>query len=366
MRLLNLSDFHINSPYGHGGQATVSHQLAKHLSRNHELLSVTAHWPGAPRKQVIDRVDYMHVGWGPNRVMSRLSYAARAAQIARFGHYDIVVDHVDVYAPTFAVKVAKCPVVLVVHNDFFQSVRKRRLLAPAASFLLRYQYRHCRYMVTVSKGASKSIADCLSRIKALEVIPNGIDEKLLSLPTRADDFLLFLGRIDTHGKGLDLLVEAMELVRSDVNLVIAGDGHDAETIRRMIVEAGLSDRIDMVGWVVGEQKTGLLTTCLAVVMPSRYEGWGIVATEAAACGKPVIGTRVVGLEEAVIDGQTGILVAPDDTLALAKAIDTVVYDEALRRRLGEAAREHAQAHTWDHIASRYEAFFERIMGGADS
>jgi glycosyltransferase involved in cell wall biosynthesis len=91
------------------------------------------------------------------------------------------------------------------------------------------------------------------------------------------------------------------------------------------------------------------------------EGWGIVATEAAAMGKPVIGTKVVGLEESILDGKTGILVQKDNVNEFSRAIKMIVQNKELRRRLGSYARETAHGFTWEKIAAQRENFFHKVI-----
>jgi glycosyltransferase involved in cell wall biosynthesis len=94
------------------------------------------------------------------------------------------------------------------------------------------------------------------------------------------------------------------------------------------------------------------------VMPARsdqedVEGFGLVFLEAGAAGRAVVGARAGGVIDAVRHGETGLLVPPSDPAALADAVSTLLSDEALRRRFGEAGRAHVLANaTWDHVAER--------------
>ena len=130
--------------------------------------------------------------------------------------------------------------------------------------------------------------------KILELIPNGIPEELLTYEPGEADYMLYLGRIDIHHKGLDILLQAYREFHNSfphIRLVIAGDGRDREKfagILEEIVRNRIKRNIELRGWVDGEEKTDLLKDALLVVMPSRYETQGIVALEAMACGKAVI------------------------------------------------------------------------------
>ena len=95
--------------------------------------------------------------------------------------------------------------------------------------------------------------------------------------------------------------------------------------------------------------------------PSRYEGWCIAAVEAAAASKPVIGTKIPGLVDAVRDGETGILVPSGDVGAIADAIRRLLDDPGERARLGAAGRIWAENFTWDRIARDQEQVYEAIV-----
>jgi glycosyltransferase involved in cell wall biosynthesis len=86
----------------------------------------------------------------------------------------------------------------------------------------------------------------------------------------------------------------------------------------------------------------LLNDVTLVLVPSRYEAFGLTALEAAQMARPVVATRVGGLPEVVVDGKTGLLVEPDDPVALARAIVTLLQDRGRAERLGRAARERAR------------------------
>ncbi|MCP5102435.1 MAG: glycosyltransferase, partial [bacterium] len=176
-----------------------------------------------------------------------------------------------------------------------------------------------------------------------------------------EDYLLYLGRLDVSHKGIDILLESYRDADIDIPLVIAGDGIDKKTVAKLIKHYHLEKKTRTVGWVQGKEKYELINNCLAVCIPSRVEGWGIVATEAAAMGKPVIGTRVVGLEEAVTDGKTGVLVPKEDIRAFTRAIKMLVEDKKFRHILGGHAKETARQFTWERIAKKREDFFYRVI-----
>jgi glycogen(starch) synthase len=116
-------------------------------------------------------------------------------------------------------------------------------------------------------------------------IPNGVLDALFALKPEEKGFILFLGRIDMYMKGLDILIEAFSRVHDrDVSLKTAGSGKKAylKRLGRVVLDYGLENRVEYLGRVKAEDKRELLRTWLFVVMPSRFEGWGITEAEANA------------------------------------------------------------------------------------
>jgi glycosyltransferase involved in cell wall biosynthesis len=133
--------------------------------------------------------------------------------------------------------------------------------------------------------------------------------------------VLFAGRLSEE-KGILEFLEATE----GLPRVIVGDGP-------------LRDRVpETVGWVAPERMGEHYERAAVVCVPSRREGYGMVAREAMAYGRPVVATAVGGLVDAVEDGETGVLVPAGDAGALRAAVERLLDDEQRRRRLGDRAR----------------------------
>lgn len=137
--------------------------------------------------------------------------------------------------------------------------------------------------------------------------------------------VLYVGRLSEE-KGIEELVEATRGVRR----VVVGDG----PLRHLVPDA--------VGFVPPAELGPFYERAAVVVCPSRREGYGVVAREAMAYGRPVVATAVGGLTEAVEDGVTGVLVPPRDPTAVRDALERLLGDPDLRRRLGGAARDRAR------------------------
>jgi glycosyltransferase involved in cell wall biosynthesis len=134
----------------------------------------------------------------------------------------------------------------------------------------------------------------------------------------------------------------------------------------LILDNGIADCVETPGRISAAQKQELLRKSLFVVMPSRYEGWGIVAIEAAACGKATVGTDIDGLRDSILGGQTGLLCRKEDVEDLFEKMRTLALDENCRRQLGRQGLERSRHFTWDSIAKDQDRYFQTLLGGGEA
>jgi glycosyltransferase involved in cell wall biosynthesis len=167
------------------------------------------------------------------------------------------------------------------------------------------------------------------------VIPVGVNVPDVTVEPDDPPHLLFVGRLSEE-KGVLELLEAAR----DLPLVVVGDG----PLREQVPGA--------LGFVPPQRLADHFDRAAVVVCPSRREGYGVVARTAMAHARPVVATAVGGLAEAIVDGQSGVLVPPGDTQALRKALEQLLADVDLRHRLGAAARERVRARYSREVAVR--------------
>jgi glycosyltransferase involved in cell wall biosynthesis len=127
--------------------------------------------------------------------------------------------------------------------------------------------------------------------------------------------------------------------RPSVVLLLSGEGPERARIEALVTELGLGSRVRFVG--TATPLVELLPLADLFVLPSETESFGLAALEALACGVPVVATAVGGIPEVVRDGETGLLVPPEDPAALARAIESLLADEPRRVTMARCAREDA-------------------------
>ena len=161
----------------------------------------------------------------------------------------------------------------------------------------------------------------------VRVIPTGVPIPPAVVPPEEPPHILFVGRLSEEKGVLELAAAAR-----DLPLVVAGSGH-------------LASRVPGVVGAVAPREVGRYYDRAAIVaVPSRREGYGLVAREAMAHGRAVVASAVGGLVEAIDDGITGVLVPPRDPAALRRALEELLGDAGRRERLGAAARAYAVEH----------------------
>jgi glycogen(starch) synthase len=153
--------------------------------------------------------------------------------------------------------------------------------------------------------------------------------------------ILCLGRV-VDDKGFDVALEAFARVRAvseTARLVIAGDGPERPALESQARDLGLAEAVSFRGWVMPERVPELINEATIVAVPSRWrEAFCLVAVESALMERPVVATRVGGLEESVADGETGLLVPREDVEAFADALLSLLRDPDRAAAMGHAGR----------------------------
>ena len=172
--------------------------------------------------------------------------------------------------------------------------------------------------------------------------------------------LLFVGRL-VSVKGADVAIEAVRQLCEngvDTTLTICGDGPEREALGRQVADAELADRVTFEGWTDPDELAAHYRAAELLLVPSRYEPFGIVALEAIASGCPVVAARTGGLPEAV--GECGLLVPPDDPEALVDAVERALRSD-VRRALQVAMPAHVDRHRIDRISTDYLHLLRRVV-----
>lgn len=227
------------------------------------------------------------------------------------------------------------------------------------------------WIAAVSGAVLKQAHDFLPGIASRSsIVYDGLDPPSLS-PAPLDfghPSVLCLGRL-TSEKGFDTAVVSFASVLDQIpnaHLIIAGDGPERPSLEETAQTLGLETAVEFLGWVPPDRVPTLINEVTLVLVPSRYEGFGLSALEAAHMARPVVACRTGGLPEVVLDGETGLLVEPDDPPALARAIVRLLQDRELAEQLGRAARKRTRhLFSLDRCVDNYESLYNRLVHAKD-
>ena len=300
------------------------------------------------------------------RVLERTSlFRASRASIARleqilseanptaivFGHLDI-----KLYPLILSLIELQRPYVIIAHgceisrlpNNKTNDLVIKGLMLKSASWIAANS-RHTQALLDTWKIPSDKI-----KVVHPPISEESITESFnVDLPSRHDNVLdlVTICRL-VKGKGIDLVMHALKILDATgipYRYAIGGDGPERGFLETLVDELGLRDKVQFKGSVDGEKKWSLLRNADVFVMPSRFdptipwqESFGIAFVEAAAFGIPAVGSRSGGIPDAVIDGETGILVSEESPADLAGALTFLYRNPETRRKMGGAARERAR------------------------
>ncbi len=264
-----------------------------------------------------------------------------------------------------------------------------------SSWIERTAYQNADGIIAVSEQMRRDVIELYGvDDQRIAVIPNGIDLDEFTLQTNEDllrslhidtdaPYVLFVGRI-TRQKGIAHLLKAAEQLPQGTQLVLCAGAPDTPELAREVGQAverlQASGRLRVV-WIAEMlpriQVARIYAGAAVFCCPSVYEPFGIINLEAMASGVPVVGSRVGGIPEVVVEGQTGLLVDvhPDPEAGfaprnpaefergLAEAITSLLADPDRARAMGAAGRARVEERfSWTAIAQQTHAFYERLIG----
>jgi len=268
-----------------------------------------------------------------------------------------------------AIKKAKklgIPSVVTVHGV----TAKRSVAINVAQYAYLYTlgswlFKNTSKVICLTKSDAKEVIKFGCPPEKIRVIPNAVDtNRFRPGKGRKQNLVVWIGRFVPE-KGLNCLIEAAKIVAKEltnVKFVLIGYGPLKIKIMNLACKYGLlKDAVRFTGPLNRDQIAEILSKASAFVFPSLKEGLPLSLLEAMACGTPIIASNISGVNEVIKNGQNGLLVTPNDSIMLAKAIIRVLHDANLRRKLGDNARYLAiKNFSWKIVLSALESVYRDI------
>ncbi|UCC44224.1 MAG: glycosyltransferase family 4 protein [Candidatus Zixiibacteriota bacterium] len=295
--------------------------------------------------------------------LSYLRYARKAAREARDFNPDLVHVH---YVSAFGLWGLLCGPLPMIASVWGSDI-DRKASGPPAGFITRRTLNRAIHIC----ATSSFLADLVQQLdpafgSKTTVIPFGVQppDNLPPTPTAPPVRICFLKTL-RPASGSDILIAAMKRAvetEHDLRLSIAGEGELLTELRRMVSDLGLGQHVEFVGRIEQEEVYPFVSRHHFMVMPSRREAFGVAALEAAACARAVLASDVGGIPEVVRDGDTGILIPPEDSDKLAAAIVRLARDANLREKMGQSGREFVKRkYLWDRSLDLMASLYNRII-----
>ena len=323
----------------------------------------------------------VHIGMFPDIFTFSMRAYLRLRELMSRERYDIIHDNQTLGYGLLLAKSLGVPIVATIHHPI--SVDMAASLAEVKSWLTRFRRtifysflimqgvvsRRMDRVVTVSKtSAEDAIRAFKLRQDRVRIVHNGIDTGIfrrLDHVEKEPNSLVIVGKTEDRKKGVHLLLKAVQLLKDDVDVkvkVVGKQDADDGYRRKLVQELGIGDRVTFTGHVGADKLAQLYSSAEIAVTASLYEGFGLPAAEAMACGTPVIATRAGALPEIVGEHGTGILVPPADPPALAAAIKRLLADKQLRQRMGDAARKRIEeSFSWEGAARKTLEVYQEVL-----
>jgi glycosyltransferase involved in cell wall biosynthesis len=319
------------------------------------------------------------VGILPLMFTFSLRAVAKFQELHRHEPFDLVHDNQGLGIGLLLMKSFGVPIVATIHQPL--SVDMRNAVAQADGLLEKirraaYYYplfmqefvaRRLDEIITVSEASASMVELAFGIPRArMKVIYNGIDTEVFRplKVSKERNSIIYVGNSEDRNKGAVYLLQALRYLRdgSDYHLTLVDrPRQELKLVPRLLRRHGLSSRVRFTGRVTTPQLVRHYCRAQMSVCPSLYEGFGLPAAEAMACGLPVVATSGGALPEVVEDGVTGILVPPADARALAEAMDNLMRDAQLRQRMGQAGRERIlEKFSWRKAALQTEAVYQQV------
>jgi len=358
MKILIIDFDDLKNPLG-GGQARVTFEIARRLSNRHQITIITGNYPGA-KDETIESIRYKRIGL-KKFPFNFLSYFWQIPKIIKKIPHDLVIENFTPPISTaFTPLFTKKPVIGMIQWLFAREMSQKYKLP--FYLIERYGLKFYQNFIVLNEDFKTKILESNPRANIL-VNTFAVDAPPKIPKSQEEDYILFLGRIDIHQKGLDLLIKSFESIVSKTKTIlkIAGDGKDRKKLLKLINKAQYKERIVFLGKYSPEERTRILSFCKFVCIPSRYEVQPLVAKEAMSLGKPLIIYDVIGLG-ATVNKKCAIYIRPFNTQAYGEAILTLLRDKQKRAQMGqEAQKSFNKLPTWDQAATTFEEFCLKII-----
>lgn len=352
----------LKNPLLSGGQARATFEVARRLvNLGHKVTIICSRYPHS-KDETHKGIFYKHIGLGTQDIRkNNLAYFFALPRAVIGIHADVIIECFTAPISTyFSPLFTRTPVIGMPTMFEAQEFAKKYHLP--FHWIERFGCRFYNYFIAYSHVNKKKM-ELYNPTVVTKIIPNGVSEEFFSIKEKEGDYALFIGRIDSFQKGLDLLLKACKKLNGvfPIKIVIAGNGtkNEEQNLQFLIKKYNLSHLVSFVGRVDGEEKERIIANSLFGIVPSRFEDFPLVPLEFASLGKPIICFDIPGLFW--VSPKVAIKIKPFNTTGFSAAIETLAENKITRSQLKKNCRKFARKYGWNSIAKQYEEFFYEVI-----
>jgi len=364
-----------------GGIAIFDYHICKELvARGHKLIVIAKWFQGC--KDFDNKQDFVIFRLkGKIRPTSLesiykilITILKKKIELIFFGHF----GSTHWLGGVLAKKIFKVPYIIFVHGNEFNAYLHK--LTKADRWASKIVLKNTTQIITNSRATKKVIENNGFPSKRIHIVYPGADPEIFNANNQNIEIMK---KYELEGKKVLLSVSRLAWIKNHVNVLnalpkvikhfpnliylIVGKGEEEKNIRIVINELGLQSYVKLIGYIEPPHVGPYYCTCDVFIMPSKsgntyYESFGIAYAEANACGKPVIAGKSGGIEEAVIDGVTGLLVDPENIEEIAQTIIRLLTDREYARKLGENGRRRVENElNWKTTGKKIEEVLVKLL-----
>jgi glycogen synthase len=355
-------------------------ELTRALDRRGVLQTVlTTRPPTAPHLQRLgDHARVIRLGLPVRRF--RQLYAPQAAVLAPIlaARADVVHVHLGedlavLPVGAAAARLHRLPLVLTVHTSLRHTLAvsdlRSAILKTLGGPIERWGEHSADAVLAITPRLFRLLVSDGVEADRVHLIPPGVNPSLFEGPFE-DPFsgvgrprVLFVGRLAPQ-KGVRVLVAAAGLLEDEsAQVLLVGDGPERPALEREAERLGVGGRLHFVGFLAHDRLPAVMSHADLLVLPSLYEELGTVLLEAMQAGLPIVASKTGGIPDVIEDGVNGMLVPPGDPEAIALAIDRLLANRDLARRLSEGAQEGGKDYDWEVLAGRILRVYRGVTAG---
>ncbi len=365
-KLLILNERDLAHPWAGGAEVHIMEIARRAVAAGYRPTLLCTRVRGAAAETVQDGVRIRRAG-------NRFSYYAMLPLLVRREIAEpgtVIIEHLN-KIPFCTPLYARVPMIAVAHHLFGWTAFQQVSFPVAAAVVASERLIPPLYHGPIVAVSPSTRADLIARGVAADqigIIPNGVDharyvpaERPVNTPT-----LLVVARIEPY-KRIDLILRALQTLIPripEIRLLVVGAGSALEPLRQQAAQLRIAEHVTFTGFVDEPTKVRWMQQAALVVNASEKEGWGLTVLEANACGVPAVASDVPGLRDAVVPGETGVLVPHGDVVQLSEAIRRLLTADDERHRLAVGARTWSLRFSWDESTRELLALIEATCAGA--